>query len=117
MRIILHKLFGTNGQKIVVFCLILATALVMGCSKEIPPSAQAKNAVPATVKTVDLNSADREELQTIPYVGAVMADRIITFREANGGFENPEQLMLIQGMSDKRFRSIRHLIRADISKK
>lgn len=40
-----------------------------------------------------------------------MAQKIIEHREKQGPFRRPEELMLIRGISDIRFRRIRHLIR------
>lgn len=111
MTINLNKLFGHKCQKLVALCLISATAIITGCRSELPPSIPIKSVAVVDENAIDLNTASREELQRIPHVGEVMADRIIAFREVHGGFAAPEQLMLIRGMSDKRFRAIRHLVR------
>jgi competence ComEA-like helix-hairpin-helix protein len=62
-------------------------------------------------ETININTATAEDLQRIPHVGASMAEKIIEHREKNGPFKRPEHLMLISGISDVRFRRIRHLIR------
>lgn len=113
----MNKLFGHKSQKFVVFCLIAAVAILTGCSSELSAPSADKIVDIADKNAIDINTATHDELQRIPYVGEVMADRIISFREANGGFDRAEQLMLVQGMSDKRFRSIRHLIRVSDPKK
>lgn len=63
--------------------------------------------------SININTASFEDLQRIPHVGASMAEKIIEHREKYGPFKRPEHLMLIQGMSDIRFRRIQHLIRVE----
>jgi competence ComEA-like helix-hairpin-helix protein len=60
---------------------------------------------------VNINSATAEELQTLPFVGRKTAESIVIFREQNGPFRRSEHLMLIPGMSEKRFNEIRHLVK------
>jgi|SRR5215204_1750085 len=67
----------------------------------------------SALETININTASMEELQRLPHVGQSMAERIIEHREKYGPFERPEHLMLLQGMSDVRFRRIRHLIRVE----
>ena len=68
---------------------------------------------PPTAESVNINNASVEELQRIPHVGESIAQKIIEHRGKYGPFKRPEHLMLIQGMSDVRFRRIRHLIRVE----
>lgn len=62
---------------------------------------------------VNINTASAEELQKIPHIGERMADRIVEHRERHGAFRRAEDLILIQGISDSRFRRIRSLVRVD----
>lgn len=41
---------------------------------------------------LDLNAATVEELETLPGVGAILAERIVSYREAVGGFQTLEEL-------------------------
>jgi competence protein ComEA len=63
--------------------------------------------------TVNINTAPLEELQKIPHIGESLARKIVEHRETNGPFRRVEHLMLIQGVSDKRFRKIRPLVRVE----
>ncbi len=47
---------------------------------------------------VNINTADLEELQKLPGVGAVIAQNIIDYREANGPFETVTQLTMVKGI-------------------
>ncbi|CAN5321188.1 hypothetical protein BH20ACI2_BH20ACI2_15260 [soil metagenome] len=60
---------------------------------------------------VNLNTASVEDLDRLPNIGRKTAESIIAFRDENGPFRRPEQLMLIRGVSETRFIEIRQLIR------
>ncbi len=61
--------------------------------------------------SINLNTASIEELDRLPNIGRKTAESIVAFREENGPFRRPEQLMLIRGVSETRFIEIRDLIR------
>lgn len=50
---------------------------------------------------VDINTADSAELQTLPGIGPVYADRIIKYRSEFGPFESVEQLVQVNGIGEK----------------
>ena len=56
---------------------------------------------------LSLNSATAEQLNGLPGVGDVLADRIIEFREAHGGFQSVDQLREVSGVGEKRFSEIK----------
>lgn len=56
---------------------------------------------------VNVNSADAAQLALLPRVGPAVSQRIVEFREANGGFESLEDLMLVRGIGEKTFELIR----------
>jgi competence ComEA-like helix-hairpin-helix protein len=49
-------------------------------------------------RRIDINRATLEELRTLPRVGPVMAERILTTRDAMGGFTTVEDLMRVPGI-------------------
>jgi competence protein ComEA len=63
--------------------------------------------VQAQEKTVNINTASVEQLSLLPRVGAVVAQRIVDFRDKNGRFKSLEDLMLVQGVGEKTFELIR----------
>lgn len=48
--------------------------------------------------TIDLNLADTTDLKQIRGIGTVLSKRIIKYREALGGFHNPNQLLEVYGL-------------------
>lgn len=53
---------------------------------------------------VNINTAPKEELVTLKYVGDVIADRIIEYRN-NSPFEVPEAIMDVKGIGTKIFEA------------
>ncbi len=55
---------------------------------------------------LDINQADSEALQALPGIGEVLAGRIIAYRDENGPFSSPDQLMNVEGIGEKRLEAI-----------
>ena len=49
---------------------------------------------------VNLNTADLEELMTLTGIGQTRAEAIITYREEEGGFRAPEDIMNVDGIKE-----------------
>lgn len=75
---------------------------------ETPPAAE--GAAPATDGLVDLNTADAAQLETLPRIGPALAERIIAWRDDNGGFTSIEDLLAVPGIGDKMLGSLRDLV-------
>jgi competence protein ComEA len=59
---------------------------------------------------VNINTATAEELETLPGIGEVTAQRIIDYREANGPFETIEDIQNVSGIGPKTFEGMKDLI-------
>ncbi len=59
---------------------------------------------------LDLNRATAEELQALPGIGPVTAGRIVAWREENGGFRAPDQLMEVSGVGERTFARLAPLV-------
>jgi competence protein ComEA len=62
---------------------------------------------------ININTANETELERLPHIGETLARRIVEFREQNGPFRRPENLLLVDGISEKRFQEIRPLIKTE----
>ena len=61
--------------------------------------------------TVNINTANAEELQRIPGIGPAMAERILDFRKTNGKFTAPEDMLQISGIGEKKFAKMQPYVR------
>jgi len=59
---------------------------------------------------IALNRADAAELEALPGVGPVLAERIVAYREANGPYQTAEDLLEVSGIGEAKLASIRDLI-------
>jgi competence protein ComEA len=60
---------------------------------------------------VDLNTATLAELDTLPGVGPVLAQRILDWRTAHGQFASVDQLADVPGIGESRMAQLRDLVR------
>jgi competence protein ComEA len=56
---------------------------------------------------LNLNTATKKELESRPGVGPALAQRIIEFREKKGGFRRVEELLVIPGISERKWKAIK----------
>ena len=87
-----------NRLKVGIF--FLGLALLSVCA-----AAQAEKHPPA--KPIDLNLANVKELQELPGVGPVTAQRIIDLRQKSGRFRRVEDLLAVRGISQKKLDAMR----------
>ena len=59
---------------------------------------------------IQINSADADELASLPGIGPVRAEAIMRYREANGPFFSAEDLLAVSGIGPVTLEAIRDLI-------
>lgn len=59
---------------------------------------------------VDINTATADQLEGIPGVGPVLAQRIIAYRDQNGGFASVEQLTEVSGIGEATFAQMQAMV-------
>ncbi|MGD8539351.1 MAG: helix-hairpin-helix domain-containing protein [Candidatus Aminicenantes bacterium] len=84
--------------------LLLVAAFVLSLLS--PLQAQSKS----EAKKVNINTANLDELQTLPRIGEKVAQRIIDYRKEHGPFKKIEELMKVQGVGEKTFKQLKDKI-------
>jgi competence ComEA-like helix-hairpin-helix protein len=106
----------------VIFCHAPAVFLNTSCVK-LPRRAQSAKTTDAatttaptlqtasdkleTVPLININRASREELARLPGIGEGLAARIVEHRERYGAFRRTEHLLMVRGISERRFEQLR----------
>jgi competence protein ComEA len=83
----------------------LASACPVSVGHAAVESAGATLALP-----LDLNSATAQQLEVLPGIGPVIAQRIVAFREQVGGFGSVRQLRDVGGIGPKRYAALQGLV-------
>ena len=100
-----------DGQQIVVPARgerpVGATAA--GPSGDTPGAGTAGRGAQAGAK-VSLSTATVEQLDALDGIGPTLAQRILQWRDAHGGFKSVEQLREVDGIGEKRFAALREAV-------
>lgn len=62
---------------------------------------------------ININTADKETLCTLPGIGESKAADIISYREKSGGFQTKEELMQVSGIKESLFNRLEDKIRVE----
>ena len=81
---------------------------------EVRPQSQTTEA-PAPIKPelLNINTASAEAFQTLPNIGAKMAQRIVDYRTQNGDFVSVDGLQNVKGIGAKTLEKLRPFIDAE----
>ena len=59
---------------------------------------------------ININTADEDQLQLLPGIGPVLARRIVAWREENGNYVIPEDLLAVNGIGLATLEELRNMI-------
>lgn len=59
---------------------------------------------------ININTASNKELEALPGIGPVIAQRIVEYRQKNDGFKNKEELLKVSGIGTKKLSTIKDKI-------
>ena len=119
-----HGVAGTTRKRRRTFCYaaltIVLSLIAFGCARrshhnEIRESQGVSSSFRQQTATqsaprININTASAVELEKLPGIGKGLAGRIIEHREKFGPFRKPEHLIIVRGISDKRFNALQDLI-------
>lgn len=107
---------AASSKPLLSAMLVIASSLFVSACARLPRSAQ--SAVPLSVELpqaegealININTASPAELEKLPGIGTAIGERIVAHRMQYGRFRRAEHLMMVRGISDKKFRQLRSLI-------
>jgi competence ComEA-like helix-hairpin-helix protein len=102
-------------RRILIFLLCLPLVFsTTSCAKRsrATPNASPANYTSAspTNQRININTARAREFEALPGIGKGLAERIVEHRAKYGPFRRAEHLMMVRGISETRFRALRHLV-------
>lgn len=98
---------ATPPQAVSAAAPVPVQAAVPSSQSQVMPTAAILSAEPGKV---NINTAGLEELDTLPGVGPVTAQKIIDYRQANGPFQTIEAIMDVSGIGPATFAKMQDLI-------
>lgn len=69
----------------------------------LPSSETSEKTSTPLCKVININTASLEELDELWGVGKIIAQNIVDYRKACGGFKTPKQIKLVDGIADKKW--------------
>jgi competence ComEA-like helix-hairpin-helix protein len=100
--------------------LLVVASLCSGCVKlsrhnlsaavQTPQASFQRETTALDAPLVNINTASPEELERLPGIGKALAARIVEHRKQYGRFRRTEHLLVVRGISDRRFRAMRAFV-------
>ena len=90
--------------------LVAALAIALGVAAHAAAQDTPRSAAAAVSAPLNLNAASVAQLEALPGIGRATAERIVEYRQKNGGFKKPEDLMNVRGIGEKSFLKLKPLI-------
>jgi len=90
--------------------LVAALVITLGVAAHIEGAQDGPRPTAGASATVNVNSASVAQLEALPGIGRATAERIVEYRQKNGGFKKAEDLMNVQGIGEKSFLKLKPLV-------
>ena len=87
-----------------------AAAQAVDMSVTDAPSPEAEDVKMGLSESININTAAVVELETLPRIGPVLAERIIAYREENGSFESIEEIVEVKGIGEATYEALKDRI-------
>ena len=99
-----------DQQQVYVPCMGETTPAAPLPGEALSPTSTTSGDVARPGGKVNLNTADLEQLDALPGIGPALAQRIVDYREANGPFTAPEDIMNVRGIGPATYEQLKDLI-------
>ncbi len=83
---------------------------VLSATMQTATNGNNNNANISSNSKVNINTATKEELDTLPGIGPAMAERIIEYRQTNGSFKNIDEIKNVRGIGEAKFAKMQDKI-------
>ena len=91
--------------------LVAALVITLGVAAQTQGAQDTPRSVTASAGApLNLNSATVTQLEALPGIGRATAERIVEYRQKNGGFKKAEDLMNVRGIGEKSFLKLKPLV-------
>lgn len=102
----------SDGEKIIVYSVAETATITFGAdhSQGLDADGNVSENAGENKGLINLNTAGKETLMTLPGIGEAKAEGIIKYREENGGFSSIEDVMNISGIKEGAYEKIKDLI-------
>lgn len=102
------------SMRSMILTILFGALLFISCRTR-APGEQPVNGIVSTVNRstqpcININTATAKELMQLTGVGEVMSEKIISHRTIHGKFRRPQDLIIIEGFGEKKYRAIAPLI-------
>jgi competence protein ComEA len=99
-----------DGTRNWVAILALTAALVAAAPIPVGAAPPPEQGSGATAARININTAGVDELMSLPGIGKAYAERILEYRQKNGPFKKPEDLLNVRGVGEKTYERIKERI-------
>ena len=90
---------------------VMPEGTVTVLTEKVPPASETRAADSGSSDArININTADKAELASLPGIGETLAERIIAYREETGPFITPEELGEVSGIGEKKLEELLNLV-------